>query len=371
MADPKGMTEIEDVLSSIRRLVASDTRTGPAAAEPAEPKADPVDRLVLTPALRIDEPSTRIDIPEAEPEADALAGRADAAPELGVPLADPLRAWEEDSRADRAALPVEADDIEQTLAALEAELAGDMAMEEDPPASGHDGAADAQDGLEPLAPEGMGDADGFAPPDLQDSAGEPPKAAARGKRSGFIWEGAFEDPLPETDPLPPDFAAFEPATEEELAPLAVQGSETPEDEFGHPQPEPMMATEDVLADDDLAAGQTEAPQDMAMPDLPAEPVVAARTPMPEAPAPADDAEMSAADLTAEPDDTDADLTGADLFDPQVELPFDEAQLREIVTEIIRDELRGALGDRIARNLRKLVRQELRRELAALGLDTEG
>ncbi len=48
MSDPVTNVEIEDVLSSIRRLVSEDTRTRPAF-KPARQR----DRLVLTPALRV------------------------------------------------------------------------------------------------------------------------------------------------------------------------------------------------------------------------------------------------------------------------------------------------------------------------------
>lgn len=40
--------------------------------------------------------------------------------------------------------------------------------------------------------------------------------------------------------------------------------------------------------------------------------------------------------------------------------LDEAALREMVTGIVRDELRGALGERITSNIRKLVRREILR-----------
>ena len=38
--------------------------------------------------------------------------------------------------------------------------------------------------------------------------------------------------------------------------------------------------------------------------------------------------------------------------------LDEAALRELVAEMIRDELRGALGEKITKNIRKLVRREI-------------
>jgi len=47
--------------------------------------------------------------------------------------------------------------------------------------------------------------------------------------------------------------------------------------------------------------------------------------------------------------------------------LDEEALHEMVAQIIRSELRGELGERITRNVRKLVRQEIRRAFAARGL----
>ena len=52
MSDPVTNSEIEDVLSSIRRLVSTDDR--PAKAH-ASDKAVEEDKLVLTPSLRVDE----------------------------------------------------------------------------------------------------------------------------------------------------------------------------------------------------------------------------------------------------------------------------------------------------------------------------
>jgi len=43
-------------------------------------------------------------------------------------------------------------------------------------------------------------------------------------------------------------------------------------------------------------------------------------------------------------------------------------LRELVTEIVRQELQGALGERITRNVRKLVRREIHRALTSQELE---
>ncbi|NJN40752.1 MAG: hypothetical protein HC807_08010 [Gammaproteobacteria bacterium] len=48
--------------------------------------------------------------------------------------------------------------------------------------------------------------------------------------------------------------------------------------------------------------------------------------------------------------------------------IDEAALRELVAEIVRSELQGPLGERITRNVRKLVRLEIQRALAARDLE---
>ena len=61
MSEPVTQTEIEDVLSSIRRLVADDA---PAPMEPpATPKAEGADKLVLTPALRIQPQENKVEEP--------------------------------------------------------------------------------------------------------------------------------------------------------------------------------------------------------------------------------------------------------------------------------------------------------------------
>lgn len=48
--------------------------------------------------------------------------------------------------------------------------------------------------------------------------------------------------------------------------------------------------------------------------------------------------------------------------------LDEDALRDLVAEIVREELAGALGERITRNVRKLVRREIMRALSAWDFD---
>ncbi len=46
------------------------------------------------------------------------------------------------------------------------------------------------------------------------------------------------------------------------------------------------------------------------------------------------------------------------------------ELRDLVAEVVREELNGALGERLTRNVRKLVRAEIARTLAARDLQRE-
>ena len=70
-----------------------------------------------------------------------------------------------------------------------------------------------------------------------------------------------------------------------------------------------------------------------------------------------------ADLGADTDiDTDSDAkAGPSLF--AQDMHFDETVLRDLVRDLIRQELQGALGERITRNVRKLVRVEVARALS--------
>ena len=48
--------------------------------------------------------------------------------------------------------------------------------------------------------------------------------------------------------------------------------------------------------------------------------------------------------------------------------IDEAALQDLVAQVVRQELQGALGERITRNVRKMVRREINRALAEQDLD---
>jgi hypothetical protein len=80
------------------------------------------------------------------------------------------------------------------------------------------------------------------------------------------------------------------------------------------------------------------------------------------PTPDEDAAMAAWADKAEAD-VMAQLEADEQAVPGSAMAFDETVLRDLVRDLIREELQGALGERITRNVRKLVRAELNRALA--------
>ena len=75
---------------------------------------------------------------------------------------------------------------------------------------------------------------------------------------------------------------------------------------------------------------------------------------------ADEAEAA---VRAELEQDTASTAYARFLEEPEDATFDEAAMRELVRDIIREELQGALGERITRNVRKLVRAEIARALA--------
>ena len=73
--------------------------------------------------------------------------------------------------------------------------------------------------------------------------------------------------------------------------------------------------------------------------------------------------MGAAAMAAEAAD-EGEEDGLDLFSQDDEAVIDMEMLRDLISDVIREELQGPLGERITRNVRKLVRQEIARALEA-------
>lgn len=285
MSDPVTNVEIEDVLSSIRRLVSDGDKSrardsnaeteaeGTAEAAPDAPdgEATTPDRLVLTPAFRVAEDD-------------------DVAPSPA-----------EDASVDVAASPATVDE-------------------------------DHQD---------------------DDQAGEIAEVAASAE---LLWEtprASAAQQAPETDNAatpdsvetadPPDRSTLE-ATIAEL-----EAAVGPDDDF-----EPDNGSEEIEAvvwpgsTSRVRADTTDA-QDVS--DIPFQHH-------------RDEDDYASEDVDLSSDDDDAVLN-AYLDDDGM---MDEDMLRDLVTDIVRQELQGTMGERITRNVRKLVRREIHRILSSQDFD---
>ncbi len=290
MSDPVTNVEIEDVLSSIRRLVSSDERpksVTPVQATPAS--ADP-ERLVLTPSLRVDgaasDPSENA--PTVELDVEESAGGAN-------------RSWPESAAQDGASGGDMAASATPEQAAVPAESA-EM-----------DKAATAQPLRDPKAElkarvaelEEVVSRQG----DQWDPDGASPDANSGSPVASLPWEDYATD-----------------AAEEMPQPASVE-TDDPAARAQHRDP----AIQPDVASDDTGEGSD---------GFAAESILDADAPLADAPL-----GDSARDF----------LAASDEF-------LDEDALRDLVADIVRQELQGALGERITRNVRKLVRREIHRAL---------
>ena len=311
MSNPVTNVEIEDVLASIRRLVADDSRGRPEAsfggsaaavsaakgAQAPQPSAatPSADRLVLTPALRVTEPQSA----QLEQVTQAETTEAPEAPEAG-------EAHRPES--DDGDLPEIWDNPEARLAEV---------WPEDQPM-----------------------------PEAAEAAEVTTEAFVLGPEAAVIEEtqnaGEAEQTAPET--------AENSKAAEEDAPMWVEPEQTPDAEAAmewedhEAWPSSALEVEDsaALADADTFTDEADADAD----------------------ADADAAETladSADTMLGASDEDDAEDASPVLGDDAI---IDEDMLREMVADIVRQELMGALGERITRNVRKLVRREIHRALSA-------
>lgn len=301
MSEPLSSSDIEDVLSSIRRLVSEDMR--PVAASGAAPAgAGERGKLLLTPALRVVQDNPGVESPAARGIDDLVAAVGagvdqqsdDWEPETGdasldAPLDAPLaEIWEDVPVIEDYVAPVQFQSTRSEPAvAADPETAPDAEAVSERFATAYVEAVQAEGGLAGT---------GFATPDPDPAAPEP-----------------GVDRLHQAD---------------ESAALPGWAQSAGADEADQLRPDPW------------AAGSVEPPLTWA--DA-AEAAVLQEL---------GDVGPQVSALRAAPGD---DLP---------ELPVDEAMLREIVRDVLREELQGRLGERITRNIRKLVRAEIARGLAS-------
>ncbi len=303
MSDPVANVDIEDVLSSIRKLVSNGPdKHASGAQEGAEP-----DRLVLTPAQRVDEATGTEPEPESAAE-EVCETQADHAPASG-----PAATQEGDDDAgapEPAERAGDAGAMHEDGEAASGFSLGDWAHEDegaraDAHSDGGEGAVDSRESGD--VPDGAAGAAGEDPA----LAGIAAMFARHEAAAATTWEpdGDDEDAFADRDAAP--------ALDWRDIDAPVQGHDTPGGD----------------GREDGATGARNSAQ-------------------------GGEPEAGAAGWQAEDN----------AFAIDDEAVLDEEALRDLVAEIVREELMGALGERITRNVRKLVRREIHRALNSQEFD---
>ncbi|MCE8508493.1 hypothetical protein KBY28_08545 [Ruegeria pomeroyi] len=305
MSDPAKHVEIEDVLSSIRRLVSEEGRAG-ARSEVAAVAPKP-GKLVLTPALRVAE-ATEPDTSETAPEPDPVSE-----PEGRAPWTDP----------------------DATLFSAAA------AAGERPVAVETEEASEQEPAPEPIV---------LAPEDLVDETdgGENHHLTEWDAEADEMMPEAFEDEEAVEDAVEDEEAVSDPGADldadgpiEDSLTARIEVLETMISQVDEDW-EPDGLSTDAYSGTSGAAMAWQDHEPQAQGDASASRI----NPEPEEEVLSDDPSVLSSD----------------------EAFLDEESLRELVADIVREELQGALGERITRNVRKLVRREIHRALTAQELD---
>lgn len=284
MSETRTAGEIEDILSSIRRLVSEDLHPTPR--PQIVSRMVVADRLILTPALRV------VSSRPASAETPAAATAAEPAPE---PVVSPAAA---------------APEPEAPLPRL------------------HLGAAQKAEPSRATVVDAL---------------------AQAVDQQALDWESETGDPGPDADSLDWSSFTFARRAGREEWPGQPANIEAPPPAPTRPEPWAQPDPDAVAAEDQPALKQPRQPA--------AEQHAAAASR-----AWADSAEAEAlADLAP----AEESVTPAQ---DQVDDIFSEDVLRELVRDLIREQLQGDLGERITRNIRKLVKAEIARALAVQSLE---
>jgi len=340
MSDPVTNVEIEDVLSSIRRLVSDGDKArtrDPAPVQPEETAAAPQElppeaqeaqpevsakpeKFVLTPAFMVTDVDTVVEADEGgndhpdiawfepetpemdtgpdnagaehddrHPEAEEAQPEIEAHPETDAPHEDQNDEAEGEHDAQNEA---EALDVAEDLEEQKIEDRIDV-VEAEPSNAGSPDRSELVATIAELEAAVGDDSDDFEPDGSETLS------------QTIEWPGAAVEALPERD-----------------VPDAVEVEDVPEAESGTAH----------ASEDENATDITEASNDA---------------------------------------DEGIDEYGDDDLDGLLEaegVVIDEAALREMVAEVVREELTGPMGERITRNVRKLVRREIYRILSSQDFD---
>lgn len=310
MSDPVTNVEIEDVLSSIRRLVSEDARVRPltdiasdraserssALADEIAPTREAPGKLVLTPALRVADSGAAAQ--DHEDSADESIDR------------DSAREAEAEQQNDAEAAPFSVSDMPDSAV-------HESAVHEAEPTVHHDEAQ----------PEVFDD----VPADATQSADAMPwEDHHEGHHDTHSDALLLDDALSVEDAGAADTLLQEPRLDADETSQAAAS----------PRSDAAGSSDGFVFSSVRDGGEqgTIAQEDMAQSDQ------------------QDTAEAF------------SDTESAESLFADDETILDEEMLRELVTEIVRQELQGALGERITRNVRKLVRREIHRALTSHELE---
>ena len=303
MSEPMSSVEIEDVLSSIRRLVSDDLRPGGKKPDAAAPATS--DKLILTPALRI---AAEEEAPVAEAPVESSASFSS------------VRQAAASSRVDAVMTEVGRN--------------GDIGGDDWEPAAGEDVAGFAK-----------GSSSDWPSDWPEEDALTAPPGTSEVDTDHADWASIeAAEPADFSDANPDEGADAGPAAHPTTDDVAVMDQDD-----GRVPDSPDWVEEPVSvadADDDFTA---ESPR-LAQADVVQDP---------------DWVDAAEAEVRAALEDSATESVFARFDDAAThdDRPFDEEMLRDLVRDIIREELQGALGERITRNVRKLVRAEIARALA--------
>lgn len=380
MSDPVTNVEIEDVLSSIRRLVSDGDKARTRDATPAEvaitqvtetpkdaiqPSASSKDKFVLTPALMVvdEKPSEDSVLIEVEEGTDDGWFRSD------------------DEQTSNILQEVEAseDTAQPYVLNNEAAAKDETQLDED--------VAEFDNAPQSKKPETSSDEDG-RPEVIEDQTLDTAEAEAPLELTNMVWEpignGRVDDI--QDEPTAAESIQLEKTTPAQMVDTVLESAPA-----GIPDRSELVATiaeleaavgrdaEDYEPDGSEVMGQTIAwPGAVArnLNDIEEADVNPAELHSPAAQDTAADATLDPVALERPVVTPDAQSTNADIFedddlDGLMEadgVALDEEALRALVSEVVREELTGPLGERITRNVRKLVRREIYRILSSQEFD---
>ena len=406
MSDPVTNVEIEDVLSSIRRLVSTEAQPSETAKSRADDSADThathadparsEPKLVLTPAQRVTDADAADTASEPDP---ATPLHADDGPEVAQ---DDEPAPTEDNDEDDWVQDIEVASFEPADDDTDDTDAEDMAahLSQDAPYDAHEREHPSddtlQEDLQPDAQEGVTDTEGASHDDLIDMVADEITATIGADMAGDVQdqlstseeddalsdvqELSFEDM---SDPDVPEFlrrpiTQMNPPEDAEIADAAPENAsvDIPADTQADTQADASENTtitltskletlEDAVADQaedwEPDGGDPESLSADAIEPLPWTEIETETADMSHEGAEADPYSAAEAEANASANAATPPWLGEDAL-------LDEDALRDMVGEIVRQELQGALGERITRNVRKLVRREIHRALMSQGLD---